>query len=159
MFFIIILYLEDYKWLLSQNQWVKNDGKKYRLSKSNLSLKTIKVKGRQCRTRGIVFAICPNFGKVEVQSLFVQRKNKSHEGQLLRQIFWGTSRSNKRILNRIFSAEPGNKWLNNPTLIFSYIELCKCLLRSLFFHIIPFPMKSLRCEVPCERYHIFIFLS
>ena len=135
------------------------DRKKYRLSISNLSLKNIKVKGRQCRTRGIVFAICPNFGKVEVQSTFVQRKNKSHEGQLLRQIFGGTSRSSKRIFNPDLLAEPGNKSLNNPTLIFSYIELCKCLLSSLFFHIIPFPMKSLRSEVPCERYHIFIYLS
>ena len=63
------------------------DGKMHRLSISNRFLKNIKVKGRQCRTRGIVFAICPNFGKAEVQSTSVQRKTKSHEGQLLRQIF------------------------------------------------------------------------
>ena len=56
------------------------DGKMHRLSISNRFLKNIKVKGRQCRTRGIVFA-------VEVQSTFVQRHNKSYKGQLLRQFF------------------------------------------------------------------------
>ena len=63
------------------------DGKMHRLSISNRFLKNIKVKGRQCRSRGIVFAVCPNFGKVEVQSTFVQRHNKSYKGQLLRQFF------------------------------------------------------------------------
>ena len=59
----------------------------HRLSISNRFLKNIKAKGRQYRTRGIVFAVCPNFGKVEVQSTFVQRRNKSYKGQLLRQFF------------------------------------------------------------------------
>ena len=64
------------------------DGKMHQLSISNRFLRNIKVKGRQCRTtRGIDFAVCPNFGKVEVQSTFVQRHNKSYKGQLLRQFF------------------------------------------------------------------------
>ena len=63
------------------------DGKMHRLSISNGFLKNINVKGRQCWTRGIAFAVCPNFGKVEVQSTFVQRHNKSYKGQLLRQFF------------------------------------------------------------------------
>ena len=63
------------------------DGKMHRLSISNRFLKNIKVKGRHCWTRGIVFAVLPNFGKVEAQSTFVQRNNKSYKGQLLRQIF------------------------------------------------------------------------
>ena len=63
------------------------DGKMNRLSISNRSLKNIKVKGRQCWTRGIAFTVFPNFGKIEVQSTFVQRHNDSYKGQLLRQIF------------------------------------------------------------------------
>ena len=134
------------------------DGKKYQLSISNLSLKTLKWKDVSAGLETLPLPFALILGKLRFKALSFNAKINLTKASCWDKFFEALQGVIKEFWTQIFSAEPGNKSLNNPTLTFSYIELCKCLLSSLLFHIIPFPMKSLRSEVPCERYHIFIYL-